>query len=302
MNNYPSSIRFVEVGPRDGFQNLEKFIPTEIKKKEIELLINSGVNEIEITSFVSPKAIPQVADAKEIAKWAAKKYGDKIKLIALVPNEKGAILAKECGIKNITFVISASETHNMENVNKTREESLSQLRRIKENVEDINVRLDIATAFGCVFEGEVPEDAIVWIIDEANKIGIKEIVLCDTVGMADPLFVSERTKAIADKCNALGITMGLHLHDTGGMGLASIFSSLNNDIKCVEGSVSGLGGCPYAPGAAGNIASEDMLNMLDGMSIKTGIDIEKYLLAAEYVKENIQTELTGRLINISKNI
>ena len=292
--NIPQKVRVIEVGPRDGFQNLKEFIPTEVKIKEIELLIASGIKEIEVTSFVHPKAIPQMADAIEVATTIASRYKD-LRLMALVPNARGAENALKCGINSIAYVISASEEHNKANVNRKIEESIADLKELIKNFPELNVRLDIATAFGCPFLGKVPEEKVYELIEIALNIGVKEIVLCDTIGIAYPTQVENLVQSTFRKFP--GIPLVLHLHDTRGMGLANALAGLNAGISALEASVGGLGGCPFAPGAAGNTATEDMLNMFHSMGVETGIDYNKYVDALIYVKNNIQNTLIGHMIN-----
>lgn len=291
----PNKVKIIEVGPRDGFQNLKTYIPAEIKIKEIELLIASGVKSIEVTSFVHPKAIPQMVDAVEVASAIAEKYKDKVNLMALVPNARGAENALKCGINNVAYVISASEAHNKANVNRTVQESLTDLRELIKKLPELEVRLDLATAFGCPFLGNIKEEDVLNLIDSALDAGVKEIVLCDTIGVAHPSQVYKLSQMVLDKYSGVPVT--LHLHDTRGMAIANILAGLSAGIISVEGSVGGLGGCPFAPGAAGNAATEDIINMLHSEGIETGIDFDKYRKAVDFVKQNIQKDLTSHMVN-----
>ncbi len=293
--SFPKKINVIEVGPRDGFQNLKTYIPAETKIKEIELLIASGVKSIEVTSFVHPKAIPQMIDAVEVATAISAKYKEELNLMALVPNARGAENALKCGIKNVAYVISASEAHNKANVNRTVAESLENLRVLIKNLPELEVRLDVATAFGCPFLGAVPEESVFSLIDSALDAGVKEIVLCDTIGVAHPSQVGQLSRLVLEKFPRVPVT--LHLHDTRGMAIANIIAGIDAGITSVEGSVGGLGGCPFAPGAAGNAATEDIINMLHSEGVETGIDFDKYRLAVDYVKENIQQNLTSHMVN-----
>lgn len=289
----PKRVEIVEVGPRDGFQNIWDWIPTERKLQEIERLIAAGVRTMEVTSFVHPKAIPQMADAMEVASRVQEKYGGQVRLIALVPNGKGAENARKSGIRDVTYVISASEAHNKANVNRTIEESLQDLKELSGRYPDLRIRLDIATAFDCPFDGKVDAEQVLWLADRALEAGVREIVLCDTIGTAGPGQVAELSR-LAKKRYA--VPLGLHLHDTRGMGLVNMLAGMQAGITTFETSVGGLGGCPFAPGAAGNTATEDALNMLGTLHIETGICLEKYMEAVAYVKEHIFTELTGHMI------
>lgn len=288
----------VEVGPRDGFQNIKGFIPTDTKFRIIEDMFAAGIREMEITSFVSPKAIPQMADAKELAERVVRKYGEERRLIALVPNLRGAQMAVECGLNTVTFVISASERHNKENVRKTPAESLADLNQLLKDIPGLNVRLDVATAFGCPFLGSIPEDMVMNLANEAASYGVKEIVLCDTIGIASPNQVAKLSKrALAE----LKIPVGLHLHDTRGLGLANALSGLQEGVTIFETSVAGLGGCPFAPGASGNTATEDLLNMMNGLDVETGISITKYLKAVDAVIKEVQSTAGGHLAKVPMN-
>lgn len=291
----PLKVDIVEVGPRDGFQNLKDWIPTEVKIKEIEKLIAAGINAMEITSFVHPKAIPQMADAMEVASDITERYNGKVRLIALVPNARGAENACKCGIHDITYVISASEAHNKANVNRTIQESLDDLKGLAEKFPNLSIRLDIATAFDCPFDGKVDTEQVIFLADQAVEAGVKELILCDTIGTAGPRQVAELSRMAKERYK---VPVGLHLHDTRGMGLANILAGMQQGITIFETAAGGLGGCPFAPGAAGNTATEDLLNMLETLQIETGVDLNKYMDAVSYIKENIQPKLTGHMINV----
>jgi hydroxymethylglutaryl-CoA lyase len=287
----------IEVCPRDGFQNINEFIPTETKLKVIDGLVNSGFKKIQVTSFVHPKAVPQMKDAKEIAQTVIEKYPN-VDFTALVPNLFGAKAAYESGIKEISYVISASEAHNKENVRRTIEESFEGLAEIRNRFKDLTLKLDIATAFGCPFLGEVPVSQVLKMIGTALKIGVDYIFLADTIGVANPKQVGETLEAVKDKYPDRDF--GLHLHDTRGMGLANVLVAIERGISTFESAAGGLGGCPFAPGAAGNIASEDLVNMLERMDISTGIDLNKLIDTTDFIKEKIKADLTGHLANICR--
>ncbi|MHB8061603.1 MAG: hydroxymethylglutaryl-CoA lyase [Ruminiclostridium sp.] len=293
---FPKKVKVVEVGPRDGFQNVKIQIPTETKLDIIEALIAAGVRTMEVTSFVHPKAIPQMADAAEVAKRMVEKHGSNgLNAIALVPNLTGAKNAFSCGIREVTYVISASEMHNLKNINRTREQSLEELKVLVQTIPELKVRLDVATAFGCPFMGKVDDESVISLIQAALDCGIKEVVLCDTIGIANPNQVYnlvQKTRAAFE-----GIPIGLHMHDTRGMGLANTLAGLNAGITLFEASVGGLGGCPFAPGAAGNTATEDMINMLHSMGIETGIQLDEYIKVVRLVQEQIQNILTSHMVN-----
>ncbi len=289
-------INVVEVGPRDGFQNIKEVVPTDIKIETIKKLLASGIKQIEVTSFVNPKYIPQMYDSAEVAK-AIRETGTDARLIALVPNAKGAERALGNGINTVSYVISASEAHNLNNVNRTVAQSCDDLKKLAASYPELGIRLDVATTFGCPFEGEVSMDEILTVTDAAAEAGVKELILCDTIGVADPAQVSRISAEIINRYG-YEIRVGLHIHDTRGMGLACIVAGLQAGIEIYETSVGGLGGCPFAPGAAGNTATEDMLNMVSKMGIETGVDFDKYMEAVRYVRDNVYRDLTGRMINV----
>lgn len=287
-------VKIVEVGPRDGFQIIKPMIPTAAKLQIIDTMINSGVSAMEITSFVNSKAVPQMADATEVAEYVVKKYGGSgFEAIALVPNLYGAAKAYDAGLRSVTYVISASEEHNKANINRTCEQSLAELKNIVNNYPDLHLRLGLATSFGCPFIGKVNEELVFNIIESVQKLGVKTIILADTIGVANPKQVSELVKKVMDKFPELEFV--LHLHDTWGMGLANIMAGLEAGITSFETSVAGLGGCPFAPGAAGNIATEDAVNMLRTMGIETGIDLSRSLEAVNIVREKIKDDLTSHM-------
>jgi len=294
MINNPQQVRIVEVGPRDGFQNIKTLIPTATKLSVIEGMIAAGVQVMEVTSFVHPKAIPQMADATEVAKCIAQKYqGGSFNELALVPNLTGAKKAYECGIREVSYVISASEQHNLANINRTREQSLAELRSIITEVPGLAVRLDLATAFGCPLGGKVDERMVTSLIESALNSGVKSVILCDTIGIGNPKQVFELVKTVQSMFS--GVPFGLHLHDTRGMGLANTLAGLEAGITTFETSIGGLGGCPFAPGAAGNTATEDLVNMFHAMGIATGINLDQYLAVVQMVRDQIQSVLTGHM-------
>ncbi|MFZ7101108.1 MAG: hydroxymethylglutaryl-CoA lyase [Peptococcaceae bacterium] len=295
----PEEIKICEVGPRDGFQNIRRWIPTEEKIKIIDGLIAAKFKKIEITSFVHPKAIPQMQDAKEVSRHIIQENKEKdIIFNALVPNLYGAEQAWEAGLQEVTFVISASEKHNQENVNKTIEESFEELKRIKDSISDLKIKVDIATAFGCPYVGDVPVRQVLSMIEHNLELNVDEICLCDTIGIANPLQVSKVIEKIRKGYSDLNFS--LHLHDTRGMGLANVLVALKYGINVFETALGGLGGCPFAPGAAGNIASEDFINMVENMGIYTGIDLDKLLNTVEIVENQIILDVSSHLSKIEK--
>lgn len=294
MLGFPNQVKIVEVGPRDGFQNIKTLIPTETKINVIEGMVAAGVQVMEVTSFVHPKAIPQMADAAEVAKHTVENYkSSSFSGLALVPNLTGAKKAYACGLREVSYVISASEAHNLANINRTREQSLADLASIMEEVPKLGVSLDVATSFGCPLGGKVEEEKVLSLIESALHLGVKSVVLCDTIGVANPKQVYELVKTVQKVFS--GVSFGLHLHDTRGMGLANTLAGLEAGITSFETSIGGLGGCPFAPGAAGNTATEDLINMFHNMGISTGIDLGQYLAVVQTVRDQIQSVLTGHM-------
>ena len=292
--NLPKEVTIVEVGPRDGFQSIKEFIPTPLKLQIIEKLIEANFKKIEITSFVSPKAIPQMKDAKEIVSYLLEKYNDKKDIFhALVPNLYGAKAAYEAGLREITYVISTSISHNKANVRRTREESFDELKEIKNIFPEMKVKFAIATVFGCPYEGDIKIEEVKWMIQNGLDIGVDEFCLADTIGVANPLQIERVLSELKTDFN--DIDFSLHLHDTRGMGLANVLSALQLGITKFESAVGGLGGCPFAPGAAGNIASEDLINMLENMDIQTDINLDKILSIIPTIKKDIKPVLTSHL-------
>ena len=291
-------VQITDVGPRDGFQNVRTFIDTDIKLTIIEKLYEAGVRSMELTSFVSPKAIPQMADAGTVVCAVLEKYPE-LRAVALVPNLRGAQNAWDAGIREIACVISASEAHNKANVNRTIAESIAGLAQIRTALPDMRIQLDIATAFGCPFAGEVSSEAVLGLIGQAQTVGLGGVTLCDTIGIANPAQVQRLLSDVRWKYPQLDLT--LHFHNTRGMGLANIFAALELGLRKFETSVGGLGGCPFAPGADGNTATEDAVNMLHAMGYATGIDLEKYLEAVAYTKTHVDALLSGKLLGVRRS-
>jgi hydroxymethylglutaryl-CoA lyase len=288
----PSSVRVTDITGRDGFQNITEWIPTETKTAVLDLIAAAGVAKMEITSFVSPKAIPQMADAVQIVAHVRENFPH-VAIVALAPNLRGAENAAKAGVPEISYVISASAAHNKANINRTHEESLNDLASITAAFPDLKINLSMSTVFGCPFNGETPVTQVLWLLGEAIGRGAKSVSLCDTIGVANPVQVKHVIAALKEKHP--DFPMALHLHDTHGMGLANTLAALEAGVDCFETAVGGLGGCPFAPGAAGNTSTEDMGNMLHRMGIGTGIDLEKLLQAAGVVKEKINPGISGHL-------
>jgi len=287
----PKSATIVDVTTRDGFQIISEWIPTEFKKSVLDTLVAAGVASIEVSSFVSPKAVPQMADATELTEYMLENHPGAA-FSVLVPNLRGAQNAVAAGANNVNYVISASKAHNEANIRRTHEESLADLAAITEAYPDLRVNLAVATTFGCPFSGVVPTAVTIGLIGEARKRGISSVTLADTIGVANPLQVKSVLASVRAAYPELEIRV--HMHDTHGMGLANMAAALEQGISIFETAAGGLGGCPFAPGAAGNTATEDTVNMLHRMGIQTGIDLEKYLKLVTLLKANLTAPLPGR--------
>lgn len=290
----PTKVQIVEVGPRDGFQIEPVLIPTEQKIKIIDKLSETGLRRIEATSFVHPKAIPQLADASEVMAGITRKEG--VIYTALVPNVKGVERALQAGVEEINLVVSASESHNQNNMNMSIAESLKAFREAARIALDNGMRItgSIATAFGCPFEGWVLPQKVEEIAQEYLTMGVHEVSLADTTGMAAPSQVIDMVSRLRGQFK--DVEFRLHLHNTRGAGMANVLAALFEGITIFDGSIGGLGGCPYAPGATGNIPTEDMVHMLESMGIDTGIDLAKLIDGAKMVQELLGRELPGQVM------
>ena len=287
-------VRVTEVGPRDGFQSEKTVLKTEDKIDIINNLIEAGFPRIEVSSFVSPKAIPQLADAETILS-KVNRSSDTI-LAALVPNSRGALRAVEAKLDQIVVFLSASESHNKKNVNRSVDESLQGFREIADiaGKNNIPIQGDIATAFGCPFEGNISPKKLANISKEYKKMGFRGVTLGDTTGMATPVVVTDAINAIRDNVPDFNIT--LHFHNTRGVGLANVMTGLNEGITDYESCFGGMGGCPFAPNATGNICSEDLIYLLHEMGIKTGIDLDKTIAIAKKVENLVGHKLPGQVM------
>ena len=297
MFAYPKQIELVEIGPRDGFQSVKDyFIPTETKKRVIDMLVEAGCKKIQATSFVNPKAIPQMKDAAEVGSYALQKYPG-VTFFALTPNGRGVINAVEAGFNMVSFVISVTEGHNMSNVRCTVDESFAKLKDIRRDFPELRITLDASTAFGCPFDGKVTTQQVVEYLKKASDLGIDEVDLCDTIGIANPAQVEEVVETVMDRFPH--ISFGIHIHDTRNMGVVNSLIAVRAGINRVSSTVGGMGGCPFAPGASGNTSSEDLVYMFNSMNIETGIDFEKIMATAKFCKDNIPANYSGHQMNVS---
>ena len=287
-------VKITEVGPRDGFQSEKTILKTEDKIDVINNLIEAGFPRIEVSSFVSPKAIPQLADAETILNKVNR--NSNTTLAALVPNSRGALRAVEAKLDQIVVFLSASESHNKKNVNRSVDESLQGFREIADiaGKNSIPIQGDIATAFGCPFEGNISPKKLANISKEYKQMGFEGVTLGDTTGMATPVVVTDAINAIRDNVPDFNIT--LHFHNTRGVGLANVMTGLNEGITDYESCFGGMGGCPFAPNATGNICSEDLIYLLHEMGIKTGIDLDKIISIAKKVENLVGHKLPGQVM------
>jgi isopropylmalate/homocitrate/citramalate synthase len=280
---FPSSVRVVEVGPRDGLQNENVQIPTEQKIQFINLLTGAGLPVVEATSFVSPRAIPQLGDASAVMAGITRKPTTQYPV--LIPNLKGMERALISGVRSIAVFTAASESFTYHNINATIAESLANFRPVVTlaKQEGIPVRGYISTVFGCPYEGAVEPRKVLSVAQDLLAMGIEELSLGDTIGVATPNQVGDVLTLL---CNDGAIPierLAVHFHDTRGTALANVLMSLQMGVSIVDSAAGGLGGCPYAPGAAGNLATEDLLYMLHGMGIKTGVNLEKVVEATSFI-------------------
>lgn len=289
-------INILEVGPRDGWQNLKQMLTIEEKLKLIDGIIDAGVSQLEVTSFVSPKAIPQMADAAEVAKYCVEKHPD-TKIYALAPNFRGVENAYNAGIRNISYVISVSESHNMANIKRTHEESLAELQRILDTYPEMNICIGLATVFGCPFEGIPPVQKAVDFAKRIYDMGVRSMNLADTIGIADPRQVREVVKAMLEALP--DCEFQIHIHDTRNMGMVNTLAAIECGIETVQSTLGGLGGCPFAPGASGNTATEDLVFMLERMGYDTGVNFDKLLELAKFQKSFIDGIYSGHQQNIT---
>ncbi len=292
MADLPPSVRIVEVGPRDGLQNETQFVPTEAKLKFIEALRSSGLSEIEITSFVSPKAIPQLADAAEVIKQVTARGG--CRYSALVPNERGLDRAMAAGIERMAVFTAASETFARKNIRMTVAESLATFGPLVRKALDagISVRGYVSTSFVCPYEGAISLQQVSEVSQAMLDMGVDEVAISDTIGAAVPSDVTSLMEHLLDTIPAERIA--LHFHDTYGTALANVVAGLQMEIATFDASAGGLGGCPFAPGAAGNLATEDLVYLLERMGISTGVGLQKVLHASDVVAKALGRELPGR--------
>jgi hydroxymethylglutaryl-CoA lyase len=293
MHNTNIDILVSEVGPRDGLQSIKAVMPLEAKKAWVDALVDAGVQEIEVGSFVPAKLLPQLADTAEVVKHALTHEG--LTVAVLVPNLRGAQAAVEAGAHKITIPFSASETHSLKNVRRTHEQMLEEVRGIAAMLRalpaDRRPRFEggMSTAFGCTYEGDVPADTVVRLSAALMAAGADEVGLSDSVGYANPQQVKDLVTRVRAEIGD-GAFAGLHMHNTRGLGLANVVAGIEVGVKVFDSSLTGLGGCPFAPGATGNIVTEDLVFMLEAMGLRTGIDVGKLLRVREILRSALPGE------------
>ncbi len=294
-----------DVAVRDGFQIEKNFVPTDTKVELINQLSRTGLHRIEVTSFVSPKAVPALADANDVLARIDRVPG--VVYVALVPNIRGVQNAVAAPRKpdEVNGVVSASETHNRANINRTHEQSIAELPTMVRVAHEagLKISMSLSTTFGCPFEGHVHEDVVMDFVERFREAGFDGISLGDTTGMANPRQVRSLTAKILERFPPPNETYyTLHFHNTRGMGLANVVAGIEAGVRSFDGSVSGLGGCPFAPGATGNICTEDMVNMLEDMGYDTRVDLAKLLAVARRIPAIVGHETPGQVMKAGRTL
>ncbi|WP_396267135.1 hydroxymethylglutaryl-CoA lyase [Ideonella sp.] len=285
-----SKVQISEVGPRDGLQSVKAIMPTAHKLAWVDALVAAGVSEIEVGSFVPARLLPQMADVVEVVAHACRHQG--LRVLALVPNLRGAQAAAQAGAHKVSVPVSASEAHSLANVRKTRAQMLEEVRNVAawraEHAPHMGLEVGMSTAFGCTLQGSVSEDQVIILAEQLVAAGVDEVGLSDTSGMANPAQVRRLFTRLRA---ALGERAGAaHLHNTRGLGLANCLAAYEAGVRTFDASQGGLGGCPYAPGASGNVVTEDLVFMFEAMGVATGIDIKRLLAAREALRAGLPGE------------
>ncbi len=286
MEPTPRDVWVCEVGPRDGLQIIAEIMPTAAKLEWIASEAAAGIPEIEVCSFVPPKLLPQFQDADQVAAAALQHPG--LTVTALVPNLRGAERAFQAGVHKVNFVLSASESHNQQNVRRSTAESIEDFQRIVElrnsrpGWRRIQLCGGVSTAFGCSIEGRIDEDTVVKLAEQYARAGADKVSIADTVGYANPVQVKRMFTRLRERLGALDLTA--HFHDTRGLGLANVYAALEAGVRSFDASLGGMGGCPWAPGATGNIVTEDLVFLLEGAGLRTGVDLNRLLQVRQIVR------------------
>jgi hydroxymethylglutaryl-CoA lyase len=294
----PSRVTVVEVGPRDGLQNEAKPLGIDERVLLVDALVDAGLSVVEVGAFVSPKWVPQMAGSEEVHARVYKKPG--VKLPALVPNRKGYDAARAVGVREIAVFTAASESFNKKNINASIDESFARFAEFVSDAkrEGVWVRGYISTCFGCPYEGKVAPQKVVEVAERLALLGCDELSIGDTIGVAVPTQVTDVMGRLGERIT--DTPLAVHFHDTRGTALANVLAALHEGIAIVDSSAGGLGGCPYAPGASGNLATEDLLYMLDGMGIATGVDLAKVVAASRLVASQLGRALPSRYLQAAR--
>jgi len=293
LEQLPDHVSIYEVGPRDGLQNEAVTIGTVRKLRLIDALCAAGLKRIEMTSFVSPHWIPQLADADRLADLVGQREG--VRFSALCPNQRGLARARVADLREVAVFLSASETHNRRNINKSVDQAMDVFRELipQALAYDMRVRGYVSTAWGCPYEGDIDPARVIDLTRQLIELGCYEVSLGDTIGVGTPLQTKRILKQILSEIPASKLAM--HMHDTRGQALANVLVGLDMGIRNFDAAIGGLGGCPYAPGASGNLATEDLVYMLNNMGVHTGIDSEKLFEAGQVAEAVVRRELPGRV-------
>jgi hydroxymethylglutaryl-CoA lyase len=291
----PKKVKIVEVGPRDGLQNEKGDVPADVKIELVNRLTEAGFPNIEAASFVSPKWVPQMATSKEVMAGITRKHG--VIYSALTPNMQGFEAALAAGANEVVIFGAASEAFSQKNINCSIAESIERFVPVAKAAKDAGLRLraSVSTAFGCPYQGEVPLDSVAYVVGRMRDLGCDEIDIADTIGVSTPL----KTKAVMERAikEFHANRLAGHFHDTYGQALANIYASMEVGIEIFHSSVSGLGGCPYAKGATGNVATEDVIYMMNGLGIETGVDLDKVVDAGQFISNFLARKAASRAGN-----
>jgi hydroxymethylglutaryl-CoA lyase len=293
-----TKLQINEVAPRDGLQIEAEFVPTAVKIELIDALSATGLARIEVTSFTSPRAIPNLRDAEDVVRGIQRRAG--VGITVLVPNLRGCERALACGVDEINLVMSASDSHGLANLRMTPEQSLERFAEILAATRGsgVFVNASLSTSFGCPFEGAVPEAQVLGLVERLLELGMEGVTLCDTTGMANPAQVGRLCEAVLSRWPETPFT--LHFHNTRGMGLANALAAWQTGIVRFDASLGGLGGCPYAPGATGNVCTEDLVHMFEEMGVSTGVDLDALLAVSVTLPELVGHTTPGQVVKAGK--
>ncbi|KAA0966850.1 hydroxymethylglutaryl-CoA lyase [Sporosarcina sp. ANT_H38] len=291
-------VTIIDVSPRDGLQNDPKSVSTEEKATLVRMLVESGVSKVEVTSFVHPEKVPQMADASAVVKAVSSFKG--LESIALIPNLKGYERARIHQLYEVNWVSSATETFNEKNIGMSIEDNLNQFKTVVKQAKNDGVKtcFSIAVSFGCPYEGEVSEEQVLSLVKKVKEAGADRIGIADTIGIATPDQVEHLMGKVLRIAGYIPVT--IHLHDTRGLGSANAYAAYQAGVTIFETAASGIGGCPFAPGAAGNLATEDLVYLFERMNIDTGVDFEKLLDAADYAASLSSKNPLGRIRHVER--